>query len=200
MFISTSPVPDRRSGKNDLISYVPLELPAGQTRAAGIFSNLYSKENRQIVCLVPSGKFCRYFMLSNSTPEVITVFPASDIYLIFCTQFLSCGGRKCPTLGESGEAVPGKRDRGVCTRKSPGTLQKSPPALGGYPGAFLLPFSFLNSLQVQRRRIIIAFYHRERLQGHQFFTRGSFVISNDPWRVVGLKRTHPTPMYSENKY
>ena len=101
---------------------------------------------------------------------------------------------------ESGEAVPGKRDRGVCTRKSPGTLQKSPPALGGYPGAFLLPFSFLNSLQVQRRRIIIAFYHRERLQGHQFFTRGSFVISNDPWRVVGLKRTHPNPMYSENKY
>ena len=42
MFISTSPVPDRRSGKNDLISYVPLELPAGQTRAAGIFSNLSS--------------------------------------------------------------------------------------------------------------------------------------------------------------
>ena len=55
------------------------ELPAGQTRAAGIFSNLYSKENRQIVCLVPSGKFCRYFMLSNSTPGVITVFPASEI-------------------------------------------------------------------------------------------------------------------------
>jgi hypothetical protein len=79
VFISTSPVPDRRSGKNDLISYVPLELPAGQTRAAGIFSNLYSKENRQIVCLVPSGKFCRYFMLSNSTPGVITVFPASEI-------------------------------------------------------------------------------------------------------------------------
>ena len=77
---------------------------------------------------------------------------------------------------------------------------KSPPALGGYPGDFLLPFGFLNSLQVQRRRIIIAFYHRERLQGHQFFTRGSFVISNDPWRVVGLKRTHPNPMYSENKY
>ena len=41
---------------------------------------------------------------------------------------------------ESGEAVPGKRDRGVCTRKSPGTPQKSPPALGGYPGDFLLPF------------------------------------------------------------
>ena len=81
-----------------------------------------------------------------------------------------------------------------------GTPQKSPPALGGYPGDFLLPFGFLNSLQVQRRRIIIAFYHRERLQGHQFFTRGSFVISNDPWRVVGLKRTHPNPMYSENKY
>ena len=101
---------------------------------------------------------------------------------------------------ESGEAVPGKRDRGVCTRKSPGTPQKSPPALGGYPGDFLLPFGFLNSLQVQRRRIIIAFYHRERLQGHQFFTRGSFVISNDPWRVVGLKSTHPNPMYSENKY
>ena len=103
-------------------------------------------------------------------------------------------------LAESGEAVPGKRDLGVCTRKSPGTPQKSPPALGGYPGDFLLPFGFLNSLQVQRRRIIIAFYHRERLQGHQFFTRGSFVISNDPWRVVGLKRTHPNPMYSENKY
>jgi hypothetical protein len=31
------------------------------------------------VCLVPSGKFCRYFMLSNSTPGVITVFPASEI-------------------------------------------------------------------------------------------------------------------------
>ena len=107
-----------------------------------------------------------------------------------------CGRR----LAESGEAVPGKRDRGVCTRKSPGTPQKSPPALGGYPGDFLLPFGFLNSLQVQRRRIIIAFYHRERLQGHQFFTRGSFVISNDPWRVVGLKMTHPTPMYSENNY
>ena len=41
-------------------------------------------------------------------------------------------------MGESGEAVPGKRDRGVCTTKSPGTPRKSPPALGGYRGDFLL--------------------------------------------------------------